>query len=140
MTDQPNVPIFQVAQLLDKDTVVITGPSVGELNKGERLEVTSVGGKVEGAMLVVPKATLEVTLVTDKYVIARPPKIETEVGVGAIMSGLARTTRWVRPELHVDEKELAGNPAYKPVRVGDVVIRAGDLREYAKSLDPTSSI
>jgi hypothetical protein len=139
MTEQHQIPIFQLAQILDKGTVVITGASVGDLKEGQRLYVTAAGGKVGESTLVVSKATLEVTLVTDKYAIAQPPQVKTEVGVASFMNPLATTTRWVRPDLRVDEKELAGNPAYRPIRVGDVVIREGDLRQYANSLDSASS-
>ena len=55
MTEQHQIPVFQLAEILDKGTVVITGASVGDLKEGQRLYVTAAGGRPQEALSSFPK-------------------------------------------------------------------------------------
>ena len=84
--------------------------------------------------MVVPKATLEVTAQAGSYAVARSPARRTEVP--GPLASLA--TNWFeqshtvfrRQPLTKDDKQFLGNPARGGVKVGDVVVRKGDLSEY----------
>jgi len=132
------VPIYQVVAILDRTTVLVAGGGIEAVSVGSDLLVLAVGAVIPGANvpLVVPKARLEVTQNAGKYVIARPPEIETESTWTALMAAARSTTVRQRPPLSVDEKTMLGNPGAVAVKVGDPVIRETQFREYALSLQP----
>jgi hypothetical protein len=129
-----NIPVMKISQLLDLNTVVVGG-AISGIPKGSTLLVLSVGAPVPGtdAPLVLPKTELEVTQSTAHYLVARPPLVEVSSNLFTAALELQRT-KMVRPQLQIDEKELQGNPALSPVRIGDIVIRQGDLASYVDIL------
>ena len=135
------IPRLQVAQILDKTTLVISGTGIDQLHKDEDLWVVGTGSVVANTELplVVPKATVVVTMIAPAYVIARPKVIEEEVPVQSMFTGILppqpgyKTVRR-RPGLNVDEQTLAGNPGSTPVRVGDAVIRPEDISAFVALL------
>lgn len=129
-----NVQVMRVSQLLDLNTIVVVGDIAG-ISRGTNLVVVSVGAPVPGttAPLVLPKVDLEVTQTSAHYLIARPPMIEVASAFTSLVLDAQRPKR-VRPQLQVDEQELLGNPAQKPVTVGDTVIRNVDVADYVDML------
>jgi hypothetical protein len=128
------VQVMKVSQLLDLNTIVVVGDISG-IARGAGLVVVSVGAPVPGtsAPLVLPKVDLEVTQTSGHYLIARPPMVEVPNAFTSLVIDSQRPKR-VRPQLQVDEQELLGNPAQKPVTVGDTVIRANDVADYVDML------
>jgi hypothetical protein len=129
---------LEVAEILDDSTLVIGGKGAGRLQNHETLLVLGVGPPVRGTdlPLVVPKRSVEVTMVAPAYAIVRPEVIEEEVEVPGYRGGISALaipppTKIVkrRPKLHVEEKALAGNPGSTPIRVGDPVVRPNDTRK-----------
>lgn len=128
---------MEVAQILDKTTVVISGGGASKLKVGDTLHILAVGREIPmlRVPLIVPKATVNVTNVAGAYVIARTTTYEVEVdplgtlklSIGAAL-GPRRET--VRRELNVNEKELLGNPATSPVTVSDPVVAEGQLPQF----------
>lgn len=124
---------FTIAQILDTTTLVIVGTGVGALRKDEELQIVATGLNIPGlnVPLVVPKAYVEVANVAGLYAIARTTTFTTQetpsslAALGAAL-GAARTVT-KRRQLDVNESQVIGNPANKPVAVGDFVIRPEDL-------------
>jgi len=131
---------MRVAQILDKTTVVISGPGTEGLTEGNELRILAVGREIPnvGVPLVVPKATVRVASNTGPYVVARTTTYEVEITSRSpfdVLSGGDRTRKETRRhELTVNEKDLIGNPASSPVAVGDPVVRPADLAEFVAYL------
>jgi hypothetical protein len=132
---------MQVGQILDKSTVVITGPGVENLKIGDELQILAVGREIPtiGVPLVVPKAVVLVQSNAGPYVLARTGTYEAEVdpisSLGSIGSlYLGKTKEMRRYELRVDDKQIVGNPATSQVSVGDPVIKPSDLQRFIASL------
>ena len=138
---EKKVPVFQVSQILDKTTLLITGDKVGDLSMGSVLLILAVtkSRSLKGIPLVLPKVTLEVTLVTDFYAVARPP-VEKHVSSSTMMTLTTSTTISRRPKLDVEESNLVGNPASIPIAIGDPVIEKVNLRDYVAELAAKSGI
>lgn len=130
------IPEMEVSEILDKTTFVITGKGMESVQRGSRLTILAVRGKVKNtnAPLVLPKATVEVTSHAGEYVIARPQITESDESLGGILALTMNSKRTVRRRepLQVEDDSLTGNPAHAPVKVGDPVIREEDLSEYVK--------
>jgi hypothetical protein len=130
-----SAPQMEVVSILDKTTIVVGGAGVEGLRVGEEVVVLGVGRNLPGTNvpLVVPKETLEVTLVTPSYAIARPAQVtEQEHNFSTIAMSPRLVKR--RPPLAVDEGAMTGNPAAIPIRPGDPVARPGDVSKYVERL------
>lgn len=134
--------IYRVAQVLDRSTVTITGP-IENIWEGVDLVVVAIGAIVPGTTerLVIPKARLEVTSTARTYAVAQSKERSRTVErpTFAILSMTERHTVREREKLNVLDKELVGNPAAGPIRVGDVVIKKEDLKEFAAAQVDDSS-
>lgn len=128
---------FKVQQILDKTTVVVTGDHIGELSDGDTLWVLAVGPYISetGPPLVLAKAKLEVTEVTDYYAIARPPEKEFREKLQFPLDLTQPRTVRKRPSLPISsDSVLLGNPEKIPLTPGDPVVREEDYREYVALL------
>ena len=145
MTDSAKgtYPVLQVAQILDKYTLVVTGENVDKLSEDESLMILARGTNVPGVdvPLFVSKATVVVTEVPGPYAIVKAPTYEVQESTPSALSGFASIlgasgTRTVtkRSPLSVDEAAIIGNPAVRPIVVGDPVIRRDDLQSFIRDL------
>lgn len=124
---------FTIAQILDSTTIVIVGNGVESLRPEEELQIVATGLNIPGlnVPLVVPKAHVEVSNVAGLYALARTTTFTTQesspnlASIGAALAGVRTVTK--RRQLDVTESQVVGNPANKPVAVGDFVIRPDDL-------------
>ncbi|WNZ65183.1 hypothetical protein QEG98_17040 [Myxococcus sp. MxC21-1] len=140
MTSQ--IPVLKVIRILDDKTLVVSGEGVERIAEREDLVVLAVGPKLEelgDIPLVVQKAYVVVTSHVGSYLIVAPPveheTVQENSNWGALIGGRERTkTLSVRRALPVMEKDVMGNPARRPIGVGDPVIRRSDLKEFVKSL------
>jgi hypothetical protein len=130
MTEQ-GFPVFKVAQILDKTTLVITGAGVGKLLEGAELLVLALGREIDDPRvpLILPKEQLRTTLVTDAYAIARPPVTAVEDPISSLFGTMPKVVQKRLP-FDVKEDQLVGNPARLPVEVGDPVIQPQHFRAF----------
>ena len=135
------VSIFKISQILDRNTVAVTGAGIDELTEGQDLIILAVGKPLPDTVvpLVVPKAQLEVTLAAGAYVLARPPEVTERIKSNLLDMMSRETTHRVRPDLSVADNDIGGNPARQPVRIGDIVIRKHDLKAYVQGIQGTST-
>jgi hypothetical protein len=131
----PDFPLLEVVAISDATTLIVAGPGVDELAENDELYVVAVGESVipkTDAPYVVPKAKLEVTFQAGVYAIARPPVEEVTVKTSTYLALEAFTEKKVRrrPDLQVDEKQMIGAPKRGPIKIGDQVVRAGDLASF----------
>lgn len=139
MTEQ-RIPLLEVAEILDTTTLVVSGLGVDQLEHGERLMIVGVGPIVRNTNtpLVVPKRSVQVTMVSPAYALVRPEVTDEVIQppsaiFESVISTKPKTVRRRAP-LNVDEKGLAGNPGSAPVRVGDPVVRPTDLAAFVAML------
>jgi hypothetical protein len=135
-------PRLEVTRILDKSTIVVAGRSIEELHHGEKVFVLASAGSIDGKPIYIPKATLEITLHGGTYAIARPEAIEVEESspfAAFVQGAVVRKVRR-RPSLSVVDEEVQGNPATSPIRVGDPVIRTGDLTKFIEEQAAASSV
>lgn len=127
---------MRVEKILDKYTLVIGGPyqALHGVSEGNELAVIHVvpGGLPNGMPLVMSKARVVVRDHLGEYIIADAQTREKQVLPALSILGLRSVE--TRSPLNVDSSSLSGNPASAPVRVGDLVILASDMREYVKQL------
>ena len=136
MSEQ-TVSVFKVDKILDSSTVVVTGETVGELSTDDTLWVLAVGPYVSetGPPLVLAKAELEVTEVTDYYAIARPPEREVREKSSFVLDVMQDRIVRKRPSLPVaNDSVLLGNPEKIPLAPGDYVIKKEDYRAFVAFL------
>lgn len=123
--------VLKISQILDRTTVIVAGSGVNKIRPLEDLVVVAVGQPVFGtqAPLVVPKARLEATVITEHYLIARPP-VTNQASLLSVMDSMKKG----RSALTVSDEDLQGNPGQEPVRVGDIVLRADEISDYVTHL------
>jgi hypothetical protein len=121
MAEPKRVFDWQIAEILDKTTVVIKGTGLESLDPGDELSIVAIGPILPsiGVPLVVQKADLVVDSASKYYAIAKTPQYEVTVeGLPALTGFMGPRKEWRRDALKVDEKQVVGNPAWKPVAVG----------------------
>ncbi len=130
------IQVLKVLKLLDRQTVLIGGGDLSRFQEGTEVDVLAVGSplqEVEGVPLVIPKARLEVTSNAGAYLVASP--VVTTSDETDVFSTVYRTRKVRRREpLNVAETDLAGNPAGRPIVVGDPVIEAGKLQDFVNGM------
>lgn len=136
---ETSFPVLSVLKILDKQTLVLAGSNLNQINIGSQLVVLAEGPRLEeigGIPLVIVKAEIEVVEHAGKYLIASPPgrEVKYESSLSAIARGLGPTTVFTRPDLTIQEKDMIGNPSKRAVAIGDAVIRRKDLELYVDSL------
>lgn len=129
---------MEVAEILDKTTLVITGEGVDSLQEDDELYILSAGRHIRGTSvpLLIPKAKVVVTAPAGEYAIAQSQTVEETEPSPLITSArmFAPVTRRYRPALSVDEKAMIGNPARSPITIGDPVVRSDDLPNFVKRM------
>ncbi|MCP3099002.1 hypothetical protein LZ198_08940 [Myxococcus sp. K15C18031901] len=136
------IPILNVVRILDDRNLILVGSEIDKIREGEILAVLAVGPKIEeigNVPLVVRKASVMVTTHAGGYIVASSPQEEETTyessNLMAVLGGKERTkTVLVRRPLAVSEKDVMGNPARRPISIGDPVIRREDLREFVRYL------
>jgi hypothetical protein len=132
-TRLPEFPVLEIKAFVDATTAVLMGHRTHELEDGEELYVLGIGDtNIPGTdiPLITPKVKLEVTFPAQVYALARSTREST--GVNLLGSFAASMETFSRAPLTRDESQFIGNPARRPVRVGDVVVPAKRLGEYIK--------
>jgi hypothetical protein len=137
-----SVPVFLIAQILDRHTVVLVGDRIHVLSDRPSLIIVAHGPEVPGTQcpLVIRKADLQVDEVAHRYAIAKTPKRKETATVRSVKNSLLpfsiqeTTSEKPQADLNVPQNELQGNPARQPVRTGDVVIRELDYDKYVAGL------
>lgn len=133
---EPDFPILEIASFVDAHTAVLIGPHAEDVEEGDELYVLGIGFSVIPKVdvpLMAPKAKLEATFVPGPYVLAKAPveKIETETSAAVIrrlLEGVQLTER--RQKLTTAEQFFLGDPGKEPIKIGDIVVRASDLKNY----------
>lgn len=135
----PDFPLLEIKAFVDATTVVLVGHRTEELQEGDELYVLGIGDvNIPGTdmPLVTPKAKLEVTFPADVYALARSPAEITRVPRFLVSAALTEmmTGQTVerREPLTKDESQFLGNPARKPVQIGDAVVPAKRIGDFIK--------
>jgi hypothetical protein len=129
-------PILKVIKILDKTDLVVAGQGIEALRDRNDLFVLAIGGplvEAGGVPLIVPKARLVVKHTAGAYVIATAPELTEQETKSALSLSTSKTVRR-QERLNVDEEQMAGNPAGRPIAVGDPVIRSHDLGKFVQYL------
>ncbi len=135
---------YRIEKILDKYNVVIVGDGPIDLRPNEEVIVFAAGSKLnEKVPLLLPKATLRIQINGGIYATAKSDDYHQEersVGLPTFMMfNPGRPTIEkvsVLSPLKVDEKDVSGNPGNAPIKVGDLVLKEGDLQKYILELNP----
>ena len=141
MSSNTQIPILRVDKILDKTTLILTGPNLEQFSEGEKLEILALGPVLaDNTPLVIPKAQVEITSHLGQYLIARPELMShEEQPISALTAWAAKRTVYYRDKLNVEDNSIVGNPASSPIKEGDPVVRRRDLRQVPALLRSTGN-
>lgn len=129
------VKALQVDEILDATTFTVASESGGHalLNPGDEVWVVAIQHRVGKAPLVLVKQKLFIESVSEFYAVARTAQ-KTETKLRGFLSGSVSATS-NREYANVESHQELGNPARRPVKKGDTIIRPTEYSDFVKQLN-----